>query len=397
LTTNLAPKVDPTNRSASTTSGALKRVLFLLGLNPAGKFGSLEEQTLTLARAFREEGRLFLPVFVDLDLESKAQYTDEGLPVETLDLMRFRFANLRQLLDLVRRHRIEVVHWNFYNPLANGYLWALSVLTPTVEHYYTDHISRYAERRASNRGSGLKLLCKRLLAFRHRKILGISDFVLDQGRQMRWPNLQRIAYFVNSDRFRPDLAARRQVREGMGVRDEFVILAVAQLIRDKGIDVALRALVELPPEVLFWIIGLGPERDTLEALVGTLGLGPRVRFLGPRRRVEPFMQAADCLVCPSVWQEAVGLVILEAASCGLPVIASRVGGIPEFIEDGRTGILFAPGDHEEVAEGLSRLMSDEELRNGIGREARSAAVARFSIESQLEAHLALYRAKPASE
>jgi glycosyltransferase involved in cell wall biosynthesis len=95
------------------------------------------------------------------------------------------------------------------------------------------------------------------------------------------------------------------------------------------------------------------------------------------------MQAADCLVCPSTWREAVGLVILEAAGCGLPVLASRIGGIPESVEDGRTGFLFRPGDHHELAERLRRLCDEPDLRQRMSREARSVAVKRFSTESQL--------------
>ena len=70
--------------------------------------------------------------------------------------------------------------------------------------------------------------------------------------------------------------------------------------------------------------------------------------------MEPLLQAADCAVCPSIWSEAAGLVNLEAQACGLPVIARRIGGIPELVEDGRTGFLFTPGDHRELAERLRR-------------------------------------------
>ena len=72
------------------------------------------------------------------------------------------------------------------------------------------------------------------------------------------------------------------------------------------------------------------------------------------------MQAADCLVCPSLWAEAAGLVNLEALSTGLPVVASRIGGIPEYVEDGKTGMLFPPGDHQALAALIRRLMDTPE-------------------------------------
>jgi len=368
-------------------------VLLVLRLDPAGKFGSIEEQVLTLARSFRERGSLFLPVFLrPLDPESANQYAREGLGAEALDLALFRPGTLLRLLALIRRHRIEVVHWNFYHPLFNGYLWALTVLRPGVEHYFTDHISRPATGSGPDGRGGLKLRLKRVLTSRYGKILCVSDYVLDQVRGVAGPRAERIHHFINTDRFRPDPVARREVRRAVGVGEEFVAVTVAYLIRDKGIDIAIKALAQLPEDVVLWVVGEGPEQANLQALAQDLNLGQRVRFLGSRRNVEPLLQAADCALCPSVWSEAAGLVNLEALACGLPVVASRIGGIPELIADERTGYLITPGDHRELADRIQRLMSDEPLRRRMGQEARSDAVERFSTQSQVGLYLTLYRA-----
>ncbi|MGP0065159.1 MAG: glycosyltransferase family 4 protein, partial [Isosphaeraceae bacterium] len=315
---------DPPSR---TEAGRLKRVLFVLRLDPAGKFGSIEEQALTLARSFRERGSVFLPVFLrPLDQESASQYTRESLEAEALDLACFRSATLLRLLELIRRHRIEIVHWNFYHPVFNGYLWALSALKPRIDHYLTDHISRPATGTGPDGPGRLKSRLKRALAARYRKVLCVSDYVLDQVQDMAGPRAERIHHFINTDRFRPDPATRRSVRQALGVGEEFVAVTVAYLIKDKGIDIAVKALAQLPGNVLLWVVGEGPEQGNLEALAQDLGLERRLRFLGPRRNVEPLLQAADCALCPSVWAEAAGLVHLEALACGLPVVASRIGG-----------------------------------------------------------------------
>ena len=382
----------PSSLRRPATAERLKRVLFALNLDPAGKFGSIEEQVLTLARSFKEQGGMFLPVYVrPLDAESAAQYAREGLEPEALDLSRFRLSTLRRLLQLVRRNRIEVVHWNFYQLVSNGYLWALSVLHPRVEHYYTDHISRPATAQVPDGPGTLRRRLKTAMASRYRKILCVSDYVLDQVRGVTGLRAERIHHFINTDRFRPDSTVRRQVRQGLGVGEEFVAVTVAYLIKDKGIDVAVKAVAQLSGGVVLWVVGDGPERGNLETLVRDLGLGQRVRFLGPRRNVEPLLQAADCALCPSVWAEAAGLVNLEALACGLPVVASRIGGIPELVEDGRNGFVFSPGDQQELADRIQRLMSDDLLRLRIGREARSDAVRRFSTQSQLESALRIYR------
>ena len=318
------------------------------------------------------------------------------MAVESLDLRQFRIGTLRRLLHLVRSHEIEVVHWNFYHPLFNGYLWWVSVLSPRVQHFYTDHISRPRDEPATRRGGRLKSLLKGALYSRYRKVLCVSDYVLGRSRELPWIRSQRIHHFINTDRFRPDSAVRRDVRQALGVNDEFVVIAVAYLIKDKGIDVAVRAIAALPERVMLWVVGDGPELGNLQTLARSLGLERRLRLLGPRAQVEPFLQGADCFVCPSLWAEAAGLVNLEAMACGLPVVASRIGGIPELVRDEETGLLFTPGDHDELAQRLLGLLQDEQFRGVLGQRARSSTLERFSIQSQIDAYLRLYRTEQKS-
>ncbi len=336
------------------------------------------------ARAeFRERGSLFLPVYLGpLDPQFVNRHAGAGVAVEELNLKKFQLASLRRLLQLVRKNRIEVIHWNFYNPLVNGYLWALTVLTPRVEHFYTDHISRPAGAPAAGWTANLKWVVKWPLSLRYKKTFCISEYVKSELEKQHWPNLQIVYNFINTERFCPDPDQRREVRRSVGVGEEFVALAVAYLITDKGIDVAVRALAELPAEVVLWIVGDGPERANLEALAHDLNLGRRVRFLGSHHNVVPFMQAADCFVCPSIWKEGAGNVNFEAMACGLPDLASRIGGIPEFVTDGRNGFLFTPGDHKDLAERVLKLVRNPDLRH------------RMSQEARLERGRTLFNAKP---
>ena len=120
-------------------SGRLRRVLYVIGLNPSLKFGSLEEQIFCLARAFKEEGGLFLPLFQSpLGPEARAMYHAAGLEVEWLNLDTFNVATLRRLMRLIREHRIELLHWNFYRPV-NLYVYSLKLLMPRLRNYLTDH------------------------------------------------------------------------------------------------------------------------------------------------------------------------------------------------------------------------------------------------------------------
>src|SRR5207253_784616 len=104
-----------------TRPGRLARVLFVAELDPSQQFGTMQEQALTLAKAFHDRGSLFLPVFVrPPSPEVEARYAAEGLRVEGMNLRPFRLDTLRRLVRLVRSERVEVIDWNFYSPLANG-------------------------------------------------------------------------------------------------------------------------------------------------------------------------------------------------------------------------------------------------------------------------------------
>jgi glycosyltransferase involved in cell wall biosynthesis len=368
--------------------GPLPRVLYVTALEAFRKFGSMEEQIVILAQAFRARGSLFLPLFLPA---AKAAHPAEanGWPVECLDLRPFHWKTLRQVVKLIRENRIELLHWHFYEPLANPYLWMLTLLMPGVRHWYTDHTSRLGAVRPDRHP---KRLLKRLLLRRYHRVIGVSRFVQEcLRRQGCWSNLCCCLHFVNTERFRPDAAVRSVVRAELGVAEHFVLLTAGHLIRPKGVDVLLHALRQLPESVLLWIVGDGEQSDALRSMCRQLNLDGRVRFLGLQRNVQPYMQAADLFVCPSIWAEAAGLVNIEAGACGLPVVASRVGGIPEYVNDGTTGFLVPPGDPVSLAQCIARLCCDAALHQSMGRNARQWATEHFSAQRRLEEYLDLYR------
>ncbi len=367
----------------------LRRVLYLVNLDPAKKFGTLEEQLLSLARAFRSGGSVLLPVFAGRMGENEAaMYRTEQLPVEELDLRSFSFARLRRLLRLIRDNEIEVVHWNFYHPL-NIYAVLTKIMRPSVSHFITDHISRTGE--VVKPTSPFKCTVKGWAFQMYARVLCVSDYVLnDLSRQRVWKNLSRFHHFINTERFNVDQSVRVRVREQQGVGHCFVILVIAHLIPEKGVEVALKALRLLPAQVRMWIVGDGPQRPSLERHAKELQVEHQVTFCGLQSNVAPYMQAADCVVCPSLWGEAAGLVILEAMGCGLPVVASHVGGIPEFVEEGTTGYLFPAGDHETLAERVGRLVQCPERVQSMGAQARMTACKRFSVEVRLPEALRTY-------
>ncbi|SLM49651.1 putative Glycosyl transferase group 1 [Nitrospira japonica] len=365
------------------------RVLYLVNLNPSMKFGSLEEQIFLLSEGLSNRGGLLVPVFSRDPNESHGmRYRKAGLPVASLRLGRFRASALARLLRLADDHRVQVIHWNLYPPI-NPYVPLLKLLRPKIRHILTDHNSR--PRSFVRSTNVLKRLSHKWFASAYSDVFAVSNYVhSDLLNQKVWKNPRRYYHFVNTDRFKPDVETKKVVRASLGCERRFVMLVVAHLIPEKGVDAALRALALLPSHVSLWIVGDGPEREKLEQLVESLGVGERTTFLGLCADVCRYMQAADCLICPSLWEEAAGLVILEAMASGLPVIASYVGGIPEFVRSGQNGFLVAAGDYSAVARHVAALAECRPLLNEIALAARGDAVARFSHETRVPQALSLY-------
>jgi glycosyltransferase involved in cell wall biosynthesis len=161
--------------------------------------------------------------------------------------------------------------------------------------------------------------------------------------------------------------------------DEPVVLYAGRLLRIKGVHhllgAFLRVLARFPLARLL-IVGDGEEGQDLQTSARRLGLGPRVAFLGslPHEDVIRCMRAADVFVLPSL-VESFGIVLLEAMSCGLPVVASRVMGIPYLVEDGLNGFLVPPTDEEVLADRITALLSDPDLRARMGEQNRNKAAA----------------------
>ena len=182
----------------------------------------------------------------------------------------------------------------------------------------------------------------------------------------------------------PPRAARGQARRALGLpEDGRLVLFVGRIQPLKGLEVAVRALAELSgagpargPEPSLVVVGgpSGPagvaEVERMHDLVHRLGLGRRVRFVAPQPHelLSTFYRAADVCIVPSR-SESFGLVALEAAACGTPVVASAVGGLTSLVRDGETGLLVDSRDPRRFAEALATLLDDDELAAEMGRRA----------------------------
>ena len=137
------------------------------------------------------------------------------------------------------------------------------------------------------------------------------------------------------------------------------------------------------------MVGDGSERPSVEHRARCLGVYDKCLFVGKQPRIVDYLSAADVLLLPSE-QESFGLAALEAMACEVPVIASRVGGIPEVVTDGETGFLSEVGDLERMAEDAARLLSDITLRREMGKRARDSAVERYRTDIVIPQYIEFY-------
>lgn len=168
-----------------------------------------------------------------------------------------------------------------------------------------------------------------------------------------------------------------------------VVACLARLSPEKGVDLLVRALGELPG-VSALVLGDGPERAALEALAAAGGVTDRVRFAGWVDDPGAHLLSSDLLVLPSRY-EALPLAVIEGMLAGLPVIAADVGSVAEIVQDGVTGVLVAPDDPAALAAAIGALLADPERRAQMGLAGREAARASYSLHAMAAAYEQLYR------
>ena len=174
------------------------------------------------------------------------------------------------------------------------------------------------------------------------------------------------------------------------------LICLGRLVRDKGFDVALEALpllVKRFPSVRMIIVGDGPARAELQRQAIALGVGNTVEFIGwvEPERVPTVINSATVLVMPSRWEEAFGLVALEAAMMARPVVATSVGGLPEVVTDQHTGLLVPKDNSAALADAIAFLLSHPYKAEEMGRAGRLQAQQLFSLDRYVESYDALYQ------
>ena len=227
-------------------------------------------------------------------------------------------------------------------------------------------------------------------------VTSISDYLRDKtiaDFDIERP-IETITNFVNCDVYKPvedDARGEACARRRLAAPNEAVLIHLSNFRPVKRVTdvVKVFALVAKETPAQLVMIGDGPERSVAEFLAKDLGIQERVHFLGKQERVHELLALADLLVMPSEL-ESFGLAALEGMACKVPSIATRVGGVPELIDDGVTGLLYEVGDVEGMAAGALSLLNDPPRLKAMREAARDAAKKRFCANLVVPRYVRFY-------
>jgi glycosyltransferase involved in cell wall biosynthesis len=373
-------------------------VWLVLDLAPK-KRGSMETELVTLAARLALAGARATFVF-SREAPAWMQSALAGCGTETR-VLDFRHPASAALAfsRMVESARPDLVHFHFvraYSPLvaiarAAGARVILHDHITLGQPVRPDHPRRAAV--ASLLVRGYKRARAAALNGLIDRRIAVSRFVADSVRAHEFVKEEQLTVIENGIELSRFAAAdgaslRAELRAGEGRK---VVACVSRLAPEKGIDVLIRAMARVGRDALLLLAGDGPDVEACRALAASLGLADHVRFLGLRDDVERVYAAADVVVMPSLWDEAFGLVVVEAMAAGRPVVVTASGAMPEMVADGR-GVVVPKRDEVAMAGAIGRLLDDEALRARMGQVARAHVIERFGLPVWVERVMVEYAA-----
>jgi D-inositol-3-phosphate glycosyltransferase len=334
-------------------------------------------------RVYTRRDAKCLPARVEMAEGVTVVHVDAGPPTEVPkdDLWSVMPEFADRLSRGLARFRPRVVHSHFWMSGWAARHAAASAAVPVVHTYHALGITKRREQGCADSSpedriaveAGLARHCERIVATSNEEIFELVRMGATRS------HLVLVPCGVDLRRFRPD-----GPREG-ALTGRRRILVVSRLVERKGIDDVVRAVAELPDAEL--VVAGGPDVERLgadleacrlSALAADLGVADRVCLLGrvPRDQLPALYRGADAVVC-APWYEPFGLVALEAMACGVPVVATAVGGLVDTVIDGVTGLHVPPRRPEQLAQALRRLLGDPVHARQLGAAGAARARTRY--------------------
>jgi glycosyltransferase involved in cell wall biosynthesis len=362
----------------------------ILLLSTSMGMGGADQQLLSAALGLRARGHEVRIVSLTPLGEMGARAHAAGLHTESLGMRRGipDPRGLVRLVRLVRAWRPTVLHSHMLhaNLMARAVrpFAGIPAVVSTIHNIYE--------------GGRLRMLGYRLTNGLVDHMTIISQAAADRfvrDRIVPRALLEVVPNGVDTGRYRSvPVGTRDRLRQGLGLGREFAWLAVGRFEAAKDHPTMLRAFARVLgewPDAVLLLVGRGSLKTETEALAATLGLNGRVRFVGTREDVPEFMTVADGYVMSSAW-EGMPMVLLEAGAAGLPIVATRVGGNQEVVQEGVTGLLVPPSDPQALADGMVRLMAlPESERRAMGRRGCEYVRQHYGLGAVVARYEGIYR------
>ena len=289
---------------------------------------------------------------------------------------------------IFRQENVQVIHTHNTQPLLDGVMGAL--LSGVTRVVHTDHARQFPDK---NRYMFMEWLMSHFVY----KMVGVSKQTqqnLHKYEKIPSRKLMSIENGIDIQRFQIEIDVTLKKKE-LALPDKGQVIGViSRLEKVKGITYLLQAMpqiIERIPDITLLIVGDGSEMKQLKTQSKQIRIQDHVVFAGSRHDIPEILQVLDLFLLPSL-SEGLPLGLLEAMAAGCPVLASKVGGIPSVIENGKNGLLISPGDPEAIRKGILRLLFDEQQRNRFSDTAFQIIAERFSAEQMSRNYEKLYGA-----
>lgn len=288
------------------------------------------------------------------------------------------FKNIRRLGAIIREEKIDIIHARSRAPAWSAFFAARIANIPfitTCHGYYSQHLFSYVM------GWGKLVIVPSNVIGKHE----MNDFGVPFSR------IRQIPRSVDADKFKFNGPQEKN-------RTEPIVGIIGRITPIKGHIYFLKAMAKVMrkiPNVKIWIVGetgRGKDnyREEINVSIKRLGLSQNVEFLGRQRDIPHILNQLNLLAVSTITEEAFGRVIIEAQAAGVPVVATRVGGIVDIIEDGVNGLLVAPRDIQAMAQAIIRLLEDINLAKDLTVCARRSVSERFTLKQMVDATLKAY-------
>ena len=300
-----------------------------------------------------------------------------------------------ELWTLFRKERPDIVHLNSAKAGGVGALAGRLAGIPQI--IFTAHGWAFNERRPSIQRAIIQFFSWITVMLAHTTI-AVSDAV--KNNTQKWPWVDRKIMVIKNGVREPDFYTKEEARTKLFAytntilpSSAFIVGTIAELHKNKGLSYAIEAFAELTPpdpNLFYFILGGGEEKERLDALVKLRKLEGRVFLLGFVDDAARFLTAFDIFLLPSL-TEGLALVVLEAGLARLPIIATNVGGLPEIIKHNETGLLVPSCDPQAIAESLKTLQKNTLLREHLGQKIRARIEDEFPFKNTLTQTMSLYK------